>query len=68
MMKKTKKDLSARLQILIEVYALDISLGNKTIDDTPNHKTFRELVLQECRAGYHCDGYGKPIEKNQEEN
>lgn len=63
---KTKKDLSARLQLLIEVDALDIHLEVQTIDDVINHKVYRHFVLEECAAVYNCDGYGKPLVKKDE--
>lgn len=63
---KTKKDLSARLQLLINVDALDIHLGSQTIDDVLNHKVYRKFVLEECANTYNCDGYGKPLAKKEE--
>lgn len=62
-MKRRKEKLSARLQIYIEVQALDISLKAKTIDDMPNHKIIRELILEDCRLDYNCDGYGEPLKE-----
>ena len=64
-MQKRKQKLSAKLQIYIEVQALDISLKAKTIDDTPNHKILRELILEDCKEDYNCNGYGEPLVKEE---
>ena len=66
-MQRRKQKLSARLQIYIEVQALDISLKAKTIDDTPNHKTLRDLILEDCKIDYNCDGYGEPLVEEKSE-
>ncbi|EHL19770.1 hypothetical protein HMPREF9628_01286 [Peptoanaerobacter stomatis] len=66
-MQRRKHKLSARLQIYIEVQALDISLKAKTIDDTPNHKMLRELILEDCKIDYNCDGYGEPLAEEKSE-
>ena len=66
-MQRRKHKLSARLQIYIEVQALDISLKAKTIDDTPNHKTLRDLILEDCKIDYNCDGYGEPLVEEKSE-
>lgn len=58
---RRKHKLSAKLQIYIEVQALDISLKVKTIDDTPNHAVLRDLILEDCKVDYNCDGYGEPL-------
>ena len=58
---RRKDKLSVKLQIYIEVYALDISLKAKTIDDAPNHALLRELILEDCKYDYNCDGYGEPL-------
>jgi len=58
---RRKWKLSPRLQIYIEIQALAISLKEKNIDDMPNHAILRELILEDCKIDYHCDGYGNPI-------
>lgn len=65
---RRKHKLSARLQIVIEVYALEISLGEKTIEDVPNwgKGVLKVLVLEECKVVYNCDGYGKVLEEKTE--
>lgn len=60
-MKRRKHKLSALMQIYIEVFALDISLKAKTIDDIPNHPVLRELVLEDCKIDYNCNGYGETL-------
>jgi hypothetical protein len=60
---RRKWKLSPKWQIYIEIKALDISLKDITIDDVFNHKLLRELVLEECRIVYNCDGYGNPLPK-----
>lgn len=60
-MGRRKKKLSATMQIYIEVFALDISLRAKTIEDAPAHKVLRELILEDCRLDYKCDGYGEQL-------
>lgn len=63
-MKKRRKDyLAPEWQIFIEVRALQIFAKEITIDDVPNMKVVRSLVLEECEVVYHCDGYGNPLEK-----
>jgi len=62
---RRKWKLSAKLQIYIEIKALDISLKDITIEDTINHKLLRELILEECKIEYNCDGYGNPLPKEE---
>lgn len=61
MKKRRKHYLKASLQIYIEVKALEISLKEITIDDVPDISILRDLVLEDCRLDYHCDGYGNPL-------
>lgn len=67
MAKRRKHKLSATLQIYIEVWALDISLKAKTIDESINHPKLRELILEDCRLDYNCDGYGEPLKPETEQ-
>lgn len=62
MAKKPKNQLSGSLQILINEDALNISLKEITIEQTPKHKVYREYVLDECRERYNCDGYGELLQ------
>lgn len=69
MKKRRKHYLKASLQIYIEVKALEISLKEITIEDVPDISILRELVLEDCRLDYDCDGYGNPIQKgNSQDN
>lgn len=63
---RRKHKLSASMQIYIEVWALKISLKEKTINDTPNHKILRSLILEDCEKDYSCDGFGEPLKPNVE--
>ncbi len=66
MAKKPKNQLSGSLQILINEDALNISLKEITIDNTPKHKVYRGYVLDECKERYNCDGYGEPLQTPEE--
>lgn len=68
MKKRRKHYLKASLQIYIEVKALEISLKEITINDVPDISILRDLVLEDCRLDYHCDGYGKPIKNEDQDN
>lgn len=54
------------MQIYIEVWALKISLKEKIINDTPNHKILRSLILEDCEKDYNCDGFGESLKPNVE--
>ena len=58
---RRKWKLPLRWQIYVEIKALDISLKDTTIDNVFNHKLLRELILEECKLVYDCDGYGNPL-------